>query len=415
MHPEESAMDDRANTSRHGREEMEVDIPEEFTSWDVSTPEEHSRRYLRFVSDPIKRRMLDDIIEKCFDVFGKDHNEYYLIRSKKVSRGQYVEVTKAAGDLFMCEPMLLEVEAPITICGDIHGQLHDLLRILLTNPTDASKRSRYLFLGDYVDRGPQSLEVVLLLFCLKVRYPQDFFLLRGNHEFNGINGDWKWFYGECLRELGSMAQPIFSHTNAIFNCLPVAAVVAGRIICAHGGISPFLHSLDRIRRMKRPCSVPEGGLLTDILWSDPSRDSTQLEWSVNSRGCSVCFGENAVDRFLQRFDFDFICRAHEYFQEGFKFFFGRKVLTIFSAPFYSGTNKAAVLKVSETLACSIKTFIPLADNSASRWRFERVMDKAKRQYRGLYKEQEARRPQDFWDSEALLWVVDFVDSLAERQ
>ncbi|KAK0415373.1 hypothetical protein QR680_011912 [Steinernema hermaphroditum] len=395
-----------------------MDIDEELKTWDITTADGHAKRYSDFINNPEKRRMLDEIIEECFNAFGKEHDDYYLIKNNKVTLGEYVEITTAAGDLFMTESTLLEIEAPIVICGDIHGQFHDLLRIFLTEglPNDnISNKQRYLFLGDYVDRGPQSLEVVLLLFCLKVRYPNDFFLLRGNHEYNGINGRQKrtWFYGECVATLGDKANPIFSHTNAIFNCLPVAAIVADRIFCVHGGISPFLTNMNQIRNIKRPCAVPPGGLMEDLLWSDPSRSPNQTDWSVNLRGCSVCYGEKAVNRFLERFDLDFICRAHEVPYEGYEFFFNRKVLNIFSAPMYcmQRENKGAVLKVASDLRCSIQTFVALVEDTRNLEQYKCVVNKTTRLYSEHYKPKEAQKPQDLWDGGAFLWVLNYVDSL----
>jgi len=126
-------------------------------------------------------------------------------------------------------------------------------------------QANYLFLGDYVDRGKQSLEVVCLLFAYKVKYPENFFLLRGNHECAGINRIYG-FYDECRRRYSVKMWKQFCNT---FNCLPCTAVIDDKIICMHGGLSPELSQMEQIANIQRPCDVPDTGLLCDILWADP--------------------------------------------------------------------------------------------------------------------------------------------------
>lgn len=94
----------------------------------------------------------------------------------------------------------------------------------------------------------------------------------------------------------------------MFNTLPIAALVANKIFCVHGGLSPSLHSMDEIRSIERPTDVPDYGLLNDLLWSDPTE--TTDEWEENERGVSYCFGRKVIEEFLARFDLDLVCRAH---------------------------------------------------------------------------------------------------------
>ena len=161
------------------------------------------------------------------------------------------------------QPMLLELEAPMKICGDVHGQYVDLLRLFEYGgfPPEAN----YLFLGDYVDRGKQSIETICLLLAYKIQYPENFFILRGNHESAGINRIYG-FYDECKRRYSIKLWKVFSD---VFNCLPVAAIVDEKILCMHGGLSPELQQLQQIADLPRPCDVPDVGLLCDLLWSDP--------------------------------------------------------------------------------------------------------------------------------------------------
>lgn len=166
------------------------------------------------------------------------------------------------------QPMLLELEAPLKICGDVHGQFTDLLRLLEYG--GFPPESNYLFLGDYVDRGKQSLETICLLLAYKIQYPENFFILRGNHESAGINRIYG-FYDECKRRYSIKLWKIFSD---IFNCLPVSALVDEKILCMHGGLSPELNSLQQIADLQRPCDVPDVGLMCDLLWSDPDPRTT---------------------------------------------------------------------------------------------------------------------------------------------
>lgn len=186
--------------------------------------------------------------------------------------------------------------------GDIHGQYRDLIRLFETG--GFPPESNYLLLGDYVDRGKQSLETILLLFCYKIKYPENFFLLRGNHECSNVTRVYG-FYDECKRRAGVKIWKTFID---VFNTLPVAGLVAGKIFCVHGGISPSLTSMDDVRNVARPTDIPDYGLISDLLWSDPS-DATD-DWDDNDRGVSFCFGKNVVDEFLNTFDLDLICRAH---------------------------------------------------------------------------------------------------------
>jgi len=150
----------------------------------------------------------------------------------------------------------------------------------------------YLFLGDYVDRGKQSIETICLLLAYKIRYPNNFFLLRGNHECASINSIYG-FYDECKRHFSVRLWKLFTDC---FNCLPVAAVIDDKILCMHGGLSPDLDSLARIRDIQRPVDVPDQGLLCDLLWSDPDRNSSG--WGDNDCSVSFTFGADKVSRIL---------------------------------------------------------------------------------------------------------------------
>ncbi|ROL28051.1 Serine/threonine-protein phosphatase PP1-beta [Anabarilius grahami] len=206
-------------------------------------------------------------------------------------------------EIFLSQPILLELEAPLKICGDVHGQYYDLLRLFEYG--GFPPESNYLFLGDYVDRGKQSLETICLLLAYKVKYPENFFLLRGNHECASINRIYG-FYDECKRRYNIKLWKTFTDC---FNCLPVAAIVDEKIFCCHGGLSPDLQSMEQVRRVMRPTDVPDQGLLCDLLWADPDKDV--LGWGENDRGVSFTFGADVVAKFLHKHDMDLICRAHQ--------------------------------------------------------------------------------------------------------
>ena len=198
------------------------------------------------------------------------------------------------------------------LSGDVHGQYYDLLRIFEYGgfPPEAN----YLFLGDYIDRGKQSIETVCLLLCYKIKYPENFFLLRGNHECAQINRIYG-FYDECKRRYSIRLWRVFSD---VFNCLPVSALIDEKIFCMHGGLSPELKNLDQIKNIMRPTDVPDTGLLCDLLWSDPERGVEA--YGDNDRGVSFTFGENVVRKFNEKHDIDLICRAHQVVEDGYEFF-----------------------------------------------------------------------------------------------
>ena len=246
------------------------------------------------------------------------------------------------------QPTFLELETPITVCGDIHGQYPDLLRLfdLGGYPPDTN----YLFLGDYVDRGAQSIETISLLLAYKIKYEENFFILRGNHECASINRMYG-FYDECKRRYNIK---IWKNFVDLFNCLPIAACIDDKIFLVHGGLSPELKNIDDIKKIMRPTDVPEEGLLCDLLWSDP--ENSTKDWGENDRGVSVTFNVKVLEKFLEKNDLDLLCRAHQVVEEGYEFFGDKKLVTVFSAPNYCGEydNNGGIMLVDENLRCSFK-------------------------------------------------------------
>lgn len=297
----------------------------------------------------IKDIDLDDFIKRLLDAAyaGK------VTKSVCLKNAEIVAICHRARELFLSQPALLELDAPVKIVGDVHGQYTDLIRMF--EMCGFPPHSNYLFLGDYVDRGKQSLETILLLMCYKLKYPENFFLLRGNHECANVTRVYG-FYDECKRRCNVKIWKTFVDT---FNCLPIAAIVAGKIFCVHGGLSPALGHMDDIRNIARPTDVPDYGLLNDLLWSDPA-DMDQ-DWEANERGVSYCFGKKVISDFLATHDFDLVCRAHMVVEDGYEFYTDRVLVTIFSAPNYCGEfdNWGAVMAVSTELLCSFELLKPL--------------------------------------------------------
>jgi serine/threonine-protein phosphatase PP1 catalytic subunit len=290
---------------------------------------------------------VDAVIEKLKGVCGERPGKIVNLTEAEVK-----SLCLRSRDIFMTQPILLELEAPIKICGDIHGQYYDLLRLFEYGgfPPEAN----YVFLGDYVDRGKQSLETICLLLAFKIKYPENFFILRGNHECASINRIYG-FYDECKRRFNIKLWKTFTDC---FNCLPCAAIIDEKIFCCHGGLSPELNQMEQIKRIMRPTDVPDTGLLCDLLWSDPDKDI--VGWGENDRGVSFTFGEDIVAQFLRRHDLDLICRAHQVVEDGYEFFARRQLVTLFSAPNYCGEfdNAGAMMAVDETLMCSFQILKP---------------------------------------------------------
>ena len=311
---------------------------------------------------------VEDLIQRLLDAgySGKRTKSVCL----KISEIQLVCST--AREILLSQPSLLELSPPVKVVGDVHGQYGDLIRIF--TKCGFPPLTNYLFLGDYVDRGKQSLETILLLLCYKIKYPENFFLLRGNHECANVTRVYG-FYDECKRRCSIKTWKTFIDT---FNTLPIAAIVAGKIFCVHGGLSPVLNLTDEIRNIARPTDVPDFGLLNDLLWLDPA--DTVNEWEDNERGVLYVFSKVAINKFLQKFGFDLVCRAHMVVEDGYEFFNDRTLVTVFLAPNYCGEfdNWGAVMSVLEELLCLFELLDPL-DSVA----LKQVMKKGRQERKAL--------------------------------
>lgn len=280
-------------------------------------------------------------------VFLKDH----FFKEGRLQHHQAERILRAATDLLSTEPNLLTVPAPVTVCGDVHGQYYDLMKLFEVGGDPAT--TQYLFLGDYVDRGLFSIECLLYLYSLKLNYPQTFWMLRGNHECKHLT-DYFTFKAECLHKYLEL---LYDECLESFNALPLAAIMNKQFFCVHGGLSPELRTLDDLVHLDRFREPPTKGLMCDLLWADPVEeyDENNMDQAFvrnTVRGCSYAFTYKALCQFLERTGLLLIIRAHEAQDAGYRMYKRTKtmgfpsLLTMFSAPNYLDTynNKAAVLK-----------------------------------------------------------------------
>jgi protein phosphatase len=281
------------------------------------------------------------LVDKFVAAKGNRQQKQILLKEDEIKL-----VLHEVREVFMSQPMLLEIAPPVRICGDIHGQLYDLLRIF--ERCNFPPASNYLFLGDYVDRGRHSVETIIFMFCYKVLYRDTFYLLRGNHECASINKMYGFF--DDVKRRYNMR--LFKSFTDVFNCMPVACSISDKIFCMHGGLSPDLTTIRKINELERPLDVPDRGILCDLLWADPEEEVQGYQPS--DRGVSYLFGEDVVSEFLDNVDMDLIVRAHQVMERGYGFFASRQLVTLFSAPCYCGEfdNDAGIMNIDERLQCS---------------------------------------------------------------
>lgn len=286
----------------------------------------------------------------------------HLRKEGRISKMDAINIIRQATEVFRKEKNLLELNYEVTIVGDLHGQFHDLLKLLDMVGDLSSKK--LIFLGDYVDRGSYSVEVLLTLYTLKLTFPANFYLIRGNHECRQMTAYFN-FRSECLYKFD---QEFYDIVCESFDTLPLACLVNKKFLAVHAGISPELTTLDNISKANRFLEPPQGGLVCDLLWSDPVDNETgECEEKFKSnevRGCSYFFGKNAVSTFLKRNKLLSLIRAHEVQLEGYKMHNWNGpgnfplVITIFSAPNYCDmyNNKGAVINFNAGSDLDVQQF-----------------------------------------------------------
>lgn len=259
-------------------------------------------------------------------------------------------------EMLVRESNVVHIQTPVTVVGDIHGQFHDMLEIFLIGGPVPD--TNYLFLGDYVDRGLYSVETIMLLVVLKLRYPNRIHLLRGNHESRQITQSYG-FYTECSNKYGEGSK-VWQYVTDIFDYLVLCCIIDNEIFCVHGGLSPNVQTIDQIKIIDRFREIPHDGAMADLVWSDPEEIDTSSighrenfyhessqQFQISPRGAGYTFGRCVVEKFLHFNQMDGIYRAHQLCNDGYQVYFDGLVTTVWSAPNYCYRcgNKASILEL----------------------------------------------------------------------
>jgi len=229
--------------------------------------------------------------------------------------------------IFDSEDAVIHTDAnPVFIVADLHGDLN-ALQLALRKSADLGCKTM-IFLGDYVDRGSASLEVLEWLFSMKIKEPDRIILLRGNHELKETNRFEKLF--EDL----DFDEDLFTRINLVFDKMPVAAVISNRIFCVHGGI-PGPVKLSEITK--------EGAY--PYVWNDPSEMNGI---NPSSRGPGMrTFGEDVLVEFLRVNGLERMVRGHSVLEKGYRWWFDGKLLSLFSVPDHGGMGNSGAAAVVE--------------------------------------------------------------------
>ena len=269
---------------------------------------------------------------------------------------------------------------PVTIIGDLHGNLHDLLRIWISVGNIFEKR--ILFLGDFVDRGEFQLETITLLLALKLEYPDFVYLIRGNHEFAEVNSVQNSRLNCFLQEIlnSGYSESLYDKFNEVFNWLPIACVIDDTAFCVHGGISPQLCNVNQIEELTLPitsftdqpsykqnanfvtdhnndevifkCNSDSKAakkeslkteLIADLMWSDPTKNIPG--YIESGRGIGKYYGYLATRHFLSLNQMKYIIRAHQNIESGIRLMHDGKCITVFSSSGYSNENLCGYIEL----------------------------------------------------------------------
>ncbi|KAI5454369.1 sporulation-induced protein [Naganishia albida] len=280
----------------------------------------------------------------------------HLLQCKHLPERQMKILCQRVLSILMEESNVQPVEAPVTVCGDIHGQFWDVHELLRHGGMVPG--TKYIFMGDFVDRGYYSLETFSLLMALKARYPDRVTLLRGNHESRQITQVYG-FYDECQNKYGNPS--VWKACCQVFDHLNLAAIIDGSVLCVHGGLSPDIRTLDQVRVIARAQEVPHEGAFCDLMWSDPDDIDT---WSVSPRGAGWLFGAKVTREFNHINGLSLIARAHQLVQEGYKHMFDNQLVTVWSAPNYCYRcgNSASIMQVKEDGTTDFKVYMAAEEN-----------------------------------------------------
>ncbi|CAH8840274.1 unnamed protein product [Trichobilharzia szidati] len=272
----------------------------------------------------------------------------------KITEKELIIMMKHIVDIFLEEPVCIDLKSdrPIYIIGDIFAHFQDLVNIF--NALGHPDRQVYLFLGNYIDRGSRSIETITLLFAYKLKHPRNIFLLRGNHECEYVSSHYG-FLDECIQRY---SRRLWKSAMNTFDCLPVAAIIDDTIFCVHSGLIPCIQYSNIASKIqlrdylgdiiRRPVAIPDNFLLTHLTWSEPLENSTGWQW--NPCGLGQWYGEDVIDEFCQRFNFQQIIRSHDLFHSGYEFSANEKMLSICTAVNLMNTikNYGAIVKLCKS-------------------------------------------------------------------
>ena len=254
---------------------------------------------------------------------------------------------------------LVEIDVPkegkITVCGDIHGQFYDLLKIFYLNNLP-SEQNPYVFNGDFVHRGHFSTEVVLTLFAWKLALPNHIHLNRGNHETAQING----FYGFKQEVVDKYGENLYDLFCEAFRLLPLCHLINGAVFVVHGGLfSKDDVTLKDIRKLNRYCE-PKGlqgseALICDMLWSDPQHCQGRAPSKRGGCGVGIAFGPDVTERFLLKNSLKMIIRSHEKKRKGYEIAHNGKLITV-HGPSTDGRMRGAYINLDGTMTPTFTSF-----------------------------------------------------------
>ncbi|EAX99335.1 Ser/Thr protein phosphatase, putative [Trichomonas vaginalis G3] len=292
----------------------------------------------------------DNIIYKVLQCLMKEGSMIYSYLTRK----EIVLMLQQVITIFRSEPILLKIPSNIHVVGDIHGNIMDLIRIF--QKVGYPPQQKYLFLGDYVDRGNNSIEILLMLFALKIKYPEHIYLIRGNHE----NEHMSEYYGFRDEIESKYNYTLFYEFHRVFRQLPLACLISNKIFCVHGGLSPLFTSFEDFQALEKPGEIKDPSIFLDFIWSDPKDQPEDFKPSL--RKCGQFFGQKALEDFCQKTSVELVLRAHELCQHGYDFPYANSdsCITVFSSSNYCDRqNKAAIVNVSKKLEVTITQFDPL--------------------------------------------------------
>ncbi|CDS41237.1 protein phosphatase 1 catalytic subunit [Echinococcus multilocularis] len=309
---------------------------------------------------------------KKVDHLMKRLTDYQVLKGKyaQMSEAELTHLCSVMPDVLMEDAIVMDIHmaSSLYIVGDIYGQFGDLLRIFMR--LGYPPENRYLFLGNYINRGTRSIETLAFLYALKLRYPRHIYLLRGNHECQHISRHYG-FFDECVKRYNRRLWRGFVST---FDYLPLIAIIEEKIFCCHSGMSPSVQfsgvsSLQEFRDYvakltPRPTEINTNILMTHYTWSEP--DPEVNGWEQNPAGLAYLYGPSVVKSFCERLGIQQIIRSNELLEKGYEFFCDERLLTIFSVPNFLGafTNDGAIAEVSKDpealeLICRIKLVKPI--------------------------------------------------------